>query len=82
MNLGNHNAALRYFYRCDELSRTLDKDGASGFMVLANLKVGNIYDLLAQRDQALAQYKKVLKMKEFRDSHAQAELFIKNPFAK
>ncbi len=82
LNMGAHESALQHFLRCDELSRKLDKDGPSGFMVLANLKMGNIYDALAKRDLALAQYRKVLKMQEFKDSHAQAEQYIKTPFAR
>lgn len=81
LSIGAHESALKHFFRCDELSRTLDKDGPSGFMVLANLKIGNIYDVLAKRDLALAQYRKVLKMQEFKDSHTQAEQYIKNPFS-
>jgi tetratricopeptide (TPR) repeat protein len=82
LNIGAHESALKHFLRCDELSRTLDKDGPSGFMVLANLKMGNIYDALAKRDLALVQYRKVLKMQEFKDSHALAEQYIKTPFSR
>ena len=81
----SHNAydsALKHFYRCDELSRTLDSDGASGFMVLANMKVGNIYDAQAKRDLAVSSYKKVLVMKEYKDSHSQAQNFINAPYKK
>jgi len=72
--------ALRHFYRCDELSRMLDRDEASGFMVQTNLKVGNIYDLQAKRDLALAQYKKVLDMKEYNNSYKQAKQFLQTPY--
>ncbi len=82
LNVGAHESALKHFLRCDELSRTLDQDGPSGFMVLANLKMGNIYDALARRDLALLQYRKVLKMKEFKDSHELAEQYIKTPFSR
>jgi len=50
-------------------------------MVLANLKMGNLYDALAKRDLALVQYRKVLKMKEYKDSHTLAEQFMKAPFS-
>lgn len=82
MNSGAYESALKYFFRCDELSRTLDKDGPSGFMVLANLNAGKIYDATARRDLALAQYRKVLKMKEYKDSHSVAEQLIKVPFTR
>jgi hypothetical protein len=82
MNVNALESALKHFFRCDELSRKIDKDGPSGFMVLANIKVGNIYDAMAKRDLAVASYKKVLAMKEYKDSHSQAQNFINAPFRK
>ncbi len=79
MNARNDEAALQHFFRCDELSRSLDTRDASGFMVMANLKAGMIFDLQGKRDLALAQYQKVLDMKEFKDSHTQAEQYLKTP---
>jgi tetratricopeptide (TPR) repeat protein len=81
MNARQFEAALRHFYRCDELSRSLDKKEISGFMVMANLKTGQSYDMLSKRDLAVAQYKKVLAMKEYQDSHRQAERFVSAPYA-
>lgn len=80
MAMHRYESALQHLYRCDELSRALDTDEPSGFMVMANLKVGMIYDVLAKRDLAVTQYKKVLAMKQFRDSYKQAEQFLKTPF--
>ncbi len=77
---GNLNGALRYFYSSDSLSRTVDKDGASGFMSLTNLMIGEIYDLQNQRPAAIGQYKKVLDMKEFENSHRDAEQFLQHPY--
>jgi tetratricopeptide (TPR) repeat protein len=82
MNGKNFDEALQHFYRCDELSRVLDKDGPSGFMVMTNLKMGNIYDLQSKRDVALQQYNKVLQMTDYLDSHKEAEKYLKNPFSK
>lgn len=79
MNSRNYDEALRHFFRCDELSRTLDTKEPSGFMVMANLKAGMIFDIQGKRDLATAQYRKVLDMKEFKDSHTQAEQFLKTP---
>jgi tetratricopeptide (TPR) repeat protein len=72
--------ALTHFYRCDELSRVLDKNEQSGFMALANLRIGMAYDAQSRRDLALAQYKKVLALKDYKDSHAQAEQYTRSPF--
>ncbi|MBI5472081.1 MAG: tetratricopeptide repeat protein [Ignavibacteriae bacterium] len=82
MTMSMYEPALKHFYRCDELSREVDKDGPSGFMVLSNMKVGNIHDLQGKRDLALAQYRKVLDMKDYKDSHRQVQQFIDSPFRK
>jgi tetratricopeptide (TPR) repeat protein len=80
MNMRRYELALPHFYRCDELSRNLDREEPSGFMVMTNLKVGMIYDAQAKRDLAIMQYKKVLSMKEFKDSYKQAEQFLNTPY--
>lgn len=74
------DTALKHFYRCDELSRLLDKDGPSGFMVLANIKIGNIYDVAGKRELAVAQYRKVLDMKEYKDSYSQARQYLSSAY--
>ena len=79
MGARDYDGALRHLLRCDELSRTLDTQEASGFMIMANLKMGNVYDILGKRELALEQYRKVLGMKEFKDSHTQAEQYLKTP---
>jgi tetratricopeptide (TPR) repeat protein len=82
MMSGRFDEALARLYRCDELSRTLDRQEPSGFMVVANLKVGNIYDLQGKRELAVAQYNKVLGMKEYKDSASQARRFIAVPYSR
>ena len=79
---GRLGEALTYLYRCDELSRRLDSKEPSGFMVMANLKIGNIYDLQGKRDLAVLQYRKVLELKEYKDSAAQARRFLETPYAR
>jgi hypothetical protein len=39
-----------------------------------------IYDLQSRRDLAINQYEKVRGMKEFKDSHMQAEQLLKVPY--
>lgn len=79
MNTKNLDSALQHFYRCDELSRTMDTKGPSGFMSWANLKIGMVYDLQMKREEALRQYNKVLGMNDFQGTHKQAELYVKTP---
>ncbi len=73
--------ALDHFYRCDGLSRRLDREEASGFMAMANLKMGMVYDMQGKRDLALAQYRKVCEMKDYQDSRVQAKQYLANPYA-
>jgi tetratricopeptide (TPR) repeat protein len=79
-NKGNYESALEDLRTCEAISQKLDKDGESGFMVMAALKLGFVYDLEMKRDLALVQYNKVLGMKKFENSYDQAEQFIKTPY--
>jgi tetratricopeptide (TPR) repeat protein len=77
MNTGKYEESLQNFFRCDELSKMLDKNGESGFMVMTNLRIGFIYDMQMKRDLAIQQYNKVLGMKKFENSYEQAEQCLK-----
>ncbi len=79
MQRGQYDEALRYFYKCDELSRVLDED-PSGFMVKANLKIGNIYDLQGKRELAIMQYRKVLSWRDVQNSHEEARRYLEKPY--
>ena len=82
MNFEKLDPALQYFYRSDELSRILDVKDNSWIMVIANLKIGMIYDMQGKRDLALLQYNKILDMKEYQDSHKLAKQYSKSPYRK
>jgi len=81
MNSRRFDAALQEWYRCDALSRQLDDQEPSGFMVMVNLKIGMIYDLQGKRELAVQQYGKVRNMKEYKDSQVQAEKYLKTPYS-
>ena len=49
-------------------------------MVMTNLNIGKIYDKQGKRDLAIAQYQKVLKMKNFNTSHEEANKYIKQAY--
>jgi tetratricopeptide (TPR) repeat protein len=78
---GRFDAALQYLYRSDELSRRIDKDEPSGFMSLGNLLIGMIYDAQGKRQDALMQYKKVLAMKEYDNSHRDSKKYLEKPYS-
>ncbi len=73
-------SALAMFRKCDDLSIQIDKDEVSGFRSMANLYIGMIYDLQAQRTEARAQYRKVLEMKEFESTHIDARKYLQQPY--
>jgi hypothetical protein len=81
MNRGKLDDALQYFYKCDEFCRKLD-DKPSGWMIMLNSRIGNIYDLQNKRDLALAQYNKVLSWNDYYDSHKYAKQFIQRGYGK
>jgi len=82
MESGSYDSALAHLYRCDELSRKLDTGEPSGFMIVANLRIGMLYDLQMKRELALKQYEKVLKLNDYMNSHKQAEEYRKVPYRK
>ena len=81
MTRQKYDLALKYFYKCDEACRKIDKE-TTGFMVLTNLKIGKIYDLQSKRDIAIKQYYKILAWKDFQGSQAEAKEYIKKPYGK
>jgi hypothetical protein len=79
---GKYESALNHLYQCDELSRKLDKDEPSGFMSLGNMIIGMIYDAQGKREYAILQYKKVLAMKEYEDSHKESKKYLDKPYSR
>lgn len=77
---GRLENALVKLQKCDSLSRKIDKDGPSGFMSLGNLLMGMTYDLQNKREHALQQYRKVLAMKEYENSHVDAKRYTEKPY--
>ncbi len=80
MSTNNHDQALKYFYQCDELCRTVDKWEPSPFMTMANLRIGMIYDVQKKRNHAVQQYQKVQKLKKFENSLELADQYLKRPY--
>lgn len=77
---GKMDEALRYLVSSDSLSQIVDKGESSGFMSLANLMIGMIYDTQGKRAAAVDEYKRVLDMKEFENSRRDAEQYLKQPY--
>jgi len=79
---GRFEESLQNLYRCDEISRRVDKNAASGFMSMANLMIGMVYDVQRKRGSALAQYQKVLEMKEYENTHKEARRYTEKPYTR
>jgi hypothetical protein len=81
MNRRDYETALKYFYKCDEFSRLMDEK-PSGWMIMLNLRIGNIYDAQNKRDLAIKQYNKVLSWDDYFNSHQYAKQFLDRPYGK
>ena len=77
----DHAQALRYFARCEEVARGLEKDEVSGFRVMAALRAGMTRDLLGQRPDAVKQYNRVLAMPDHNGSHSLAKQYKSKPYS-
>lgn len=76
------DSAAFYFERSEKLSRELDKEKESGFLINSVFYLGMLYDQMGKRDKAITYYKETLQLKDRNDSHKYAEQYIKTPFKK
>ncbi|MCB2206029.1 tetratricopeptide repeat protein [bacterium] len=79
MLVKDYGKAMKYLVECDRLSRKLDEE-PSGFMVMANLRMGMVHDMMDQRNYAIKQYDKVLRMDDYRGSHDLAAQYKKSGY--
>ena len=75
-NQGKFDEALPYFKKCIEDSKKIDDDKESGFQINATLYSGTILETLGKYKEAKKYYEAVLDMREFKDSHNQAETYL------
>lgn len=71
--------AKKYLVECDRLSREVD-DEPTGFMIMANLRMGQVHDMQKERSYAIKQYDKVLRMPDFKGSHDLAKKYKKTAY--
>ena len=76
----DYRTAMKYLLACDELSRTLDTDGPSGYMIMTNLRMGMLHDLMNQRGYAVKQYDKVLRLEDYNGSRDLARQYKQSPY--
>ena len=75
-NQGKFDDALPYFKKCINDSKKIDDDRESGFQINATLYTGTILETLGKYKEAKKNYEAVLDMREFKDSHDQAETYL------
>jgi tetratricopeptide (TPR) repeat protein len=80
MNKKSYDSAKTFFLICDGLCRELDTSEQSGFMAMANLKLGMIYDIQNRRSDAEKQYRKVLTLEKYENSYELAKTYLKKPY--
>ena len=76
------DSAAYYFERSEKLSRELDKEKESGFLINSVFYLGMLYDQMGKRDKAITYYKETLQLKDRNDSHKYAEQYLKTPYKK
>jgi len=81
-NMSNFDSAKYYFTQCENISKEIDTEEESGFLINSVLYLGMIYDSLGLRDEAIKYYEELLEMREYGNSHALARLYLDKPFKK
>ncbi len=79
-NLSQLDSAIIYFKECANLSKQIDVKETSGFLSNSYLYLGMIYDLQSKREKAIEYYKKTLHLKDYNNSRALAENYLKSPY--
>jgi tetratricopeptide (TPR) repeat protein len=81
MQTRKYSEAMKYLVETDKISRKIDEE-PSGFMIMANLRMGQLHDLMDQRSFAVKQYDKVLRFPDFKGSHDLAKKYKKSAYSR
>ncbi|OGV21700.1 MAG: hypothetical protein A3J84_05130 [Ignavibacteria bacterium RIFOXYA2_FULL_37_17] len=76
------DSASVYFEKTEKLSRELDKEKESGFLINTVFYLGMLYDQMGKRDKAIKYYNETLRLNDRNDSHRLAEQYLKTPYKK
>lgn len=71
--LDSLDLALKHLQISEKISRKVDEDEESGFLINAALYMGEIYETLGEKEKAIQMYEEVLDFREFGNSHERAE---------
>jgi tetratricopeptide (TPR) repeat protein len=79
-NNSETDSARYYFEMCYNLCQKLDTDEESGFLINTALYLGQLYDKLGMRKEAVEKYEEVLDFRERGMSHELAEQYLETPY--
>ncbi len=74
------DSAKYYFTECATISKKIDKDDPSGFLINSYLYLGMLNDLMGNRNKAIEYYNRLLDMNEYGQSHTLAKKYLKQPY--
>jgi tetratricopeptide (TPR) repeat protein len=70
------DSSLTYFELCENISKKIDEDEESGFLINAALYLAKFYERKKELTRALEKYEEVLDYREYKNSHYKAERAI------
>ncbi len=73
--------ALNHYAAVLDYSEQIDSDIQSGFVILATLRKGMIFDVLGEREKALEYYRSVSSMDDYQGSRNLAQRYMETPYA-
>jgi len=82
MRTGNLESAAKHFQQAIEQSKRLDGSEETSWRVLSVLKLGQVYDLMGRRNDALRQYRAVLDLDDNSNAHQKARDFLQKPYVR
>jgi len=79
-NLGQLDSAEYFFKKCAAVSKKIDKESESGFLINSYLYLGMINDIWGKRKEAENYYNDLLEMREYGKSHSLAKEYLQKPY--
>ncbi len=74
-----YNNSLKYFQKSLEGTKIIDKK-PTGFLSYTLIKIGNNYDAMGNRNEAIKYYKSAFDLPDFNDSKKIAKRFLETPY--
>lgn len=80
LRLGRILEAEQYLLKAENYTKTIDKENEDAYTSFIYLLSGMLNDMKGNRATAVLYYNKVLSMKNFQNSHTEAEKYKSNPY--